>query len=219
MEDAAIEKLAIQDLKRGDLEGLRALYELHYNDVFRTALWVLRNQQLAEDSTQEVFIKLPRKILSFDCERPFKPWLHVVAVNQSLTALRKNKPGDDHTVPLDGVRDLPSPSPAGCPATEAEIRETQAALKRALGHLSPKHRAVIVLRYYQGFSYREIADALNCKEGVVKSRIHNAIKRLHRILDDLDDSGPETPPQRLRKSRDPNDGMFPSSILPIPGDD
>ncbi len=67
MRDAAGEKLAIQDLKRGDMEGLRALYELHYNDVFRTALWVVRNQQLAEDSTQEVFIRLPRKILSFDC--------------------------------------------------------------------------------------------------------------------------------------------------------
>ncbi len=152
MDDAVVDKLAIQDLKHRDLDGLRFLYKLHYNAVFRTALGMLRNQQLAEDATQEVFVKLPRKILSFDCEGPFKPWLHVVTVNESLTVLRKNKHGDDRTVPLDGVRDLPSQSPKACPETQAEALELRAAFQRAIGLLSPKQRAALVLRYYQDFS-------------------------------------------------------------------
>ena len=201
------------------MEGLRALYELHYNDVFRTALWVVRNQQLAEDSTQEVFIKLPSKILSFDCERPFKPWLHVVAVNESLTALRKNKPGDDRTVPLEGVRDLLSQSPEACPETQVEALELQAALQRVLGLLNPKHSAVLVLRYYQEFSYREIADAMDCPEGTVRSRLHNAIEQLRQKFDGLGGSGPATLSQKPQNARDPDDGKLLSSILVVPGDD
>lgn len=214
MDDAAREKLAIQDLKRTDMDGLRVLYELHYNAVFRTVLGVVRNQQLAEDGAQEVFLRLPRKILSFDCTRPFKPWLHVVAVNESLTALRKNKPRD--TAPLDGVRNLPSGSPLACPETQALALELQAAFQRVVSLLSPKHRAVLVLRYYQNFSYREIADALDCKEGTVRSRLHNSIERLRQIFDDLDGSGAATP---SRKPREPDDGMFRSSLLPVPGDE
>ena len=171
------EQEAIRRCQAGDIPALGILFELHHRAIFRTAYGILRDYDLAEDITQQAFIELFSSIKRYDLKRPFPPWLHRIAVNRSLDELRRPKRRD---VPLDAAREIPSPSDG--PEQEAEQSELSTAIGRALGDLDPKHRAVIVLRYYQGFSEAEIAVALHCRRGTVKSRLNTARRRLREIV-------------------------------------
>ncbi|MCH8274772.1 MAG: sigma-70 family RNA polymerase sigma factor [Armatimonadetes bacterium] len=68
------------------------------------------------------------------------------------------------------------------PEQAAEESELRSAIRNALGSLEPKHRAAVVLRYYQGFSEAETAVALGCRPGTVKSRVHYALRRLRQVF-------------------------------------
>ena len=171
------EQAAIRRCQAGETDGLGVLFELHHVAVFRTAYGIVRRRDMADDVTQQVFIELFRAIKRYDNKRPFPPWLHRIAVNRSLDELRRRK---DRTVPVEEVNDPPSPdiSPEAA-AIESERRELMLA---ALGRLEPKHRAALVLRYYHSFSEAEMAEALHCSRGTVKSRLHYALRGLREVL-------------------------------------
>ena len=159
------------------------LFELHHQAVFRTAYGIVRNYHLAEDVTQRVFIELFTAIKRFDPRRPFPPWLHRIAVRRSLDELKRRK---DRDVPIEEILDLPSAAPS--PEEEAERSELKAAVWNALAVLDPKHRAAVVLRLYHGLSEAEMAVALRCRRGTVKSRLHYALGRLRELLADYNPS-------------------------------
>ena len=167
------EQEAILQCQAGNLVALGALFELHHHSVFRTSYGIVRRHDLAEDVTQQVFIELFTAIRRYDARRPFPPWLHRIAVHRSLDELRRRKERD---VPIEAAAELPSPSTT--PEQAAEDSELRSAVRNALGSLEPKHRAAVVLRYYQGFSEAETAVALGCRLGTVKSRVHYALRRL-----------------------------------------
>ncbi len=169
---------AISQCQAGKQEALGVLFQLHHQAVFRTAYGITRNYDLAEDITQQVFIELFTAIQRYDPRRPFPPWLHRIAVHKSLDELRRPA---KRVVPIGDADDLPSPAPS--PDDEAEKSELQATIRDALGGLEPKQRAVLVLRYYHGFSEAEMAVALHCRRGTVKSRLHYAQRRLREILE------------------------------------
>ena len=171
------EQEAICQCQAGDLAALGVLFELHHQAVFRTAYGIVRNYDLAEDVTQEVFIELIKSIKRFDQTRPFRPWLHQIVVYRSLYRLKHHKVRD---VTVEEIFELPSADLS--PEEEAEQSELEAAVWNALGALAPKHRAVVVLRYYQGFSEAEMAVSLRCRRGTVKSRLHYALGRLRELL-------------------------------------
>jgi RNA polymerase sigma-70 factor (ECF subfamily) len=171
------EQEAIRRCQAGELAGLGVLFELHHRAVFQTTYGVVRRYDVAEDVTQQVFIRLFASVKRFDHRRPFLPWLHRIAVNLSLDELRRRK---RHDLPLEEAgplrSTLPSPEEA---AEEAEMREF---VWNSIGALSPKHRAAVVLRYFHGFNEEEMAMALRCRRGTVKSRLHNALRRLREVV-------------------------------------
>lgn len=167
------EQEAIRQCQAGNLTALGALFELHQNSVFRTSYGIVRRHDLAEDVTQQVFVELFNSIRRYDVRRPFPPWLHRIAVHRSLDELRRRKLRD---VPIEAAADIPSQSTS--PEQAAEEAELRLAVRNALGSLEPKHRAAVVLRYYQGFTEAETAVALGCRLGTVKSRVHYALRRL-----------------------------------------
>ncbi len=167
------EQEAIQQCQAGNVAALGVLFELHHHSVFRTSYGIVRRHDLAEDVTQQVFIELFSAIRRYDVRRPFPPWLHRIAVHRSLDELRRRKVRD---VPIEAAAGLPSLSTS--PEQAAEESELRSAIRNALGSLQPKHRAAVVLRYYQGFSEAETAVALGCRLGTVKSRLHYALRRL-----------------------------------------
>jgi len=167
------EQEAIRLCKTGNLAALGALFELLHQSVFRTSYGIVRRHDLAEDVTKQVFIELFTSIKRYDVRRPFPPWLHRIAVHRSLDELRRRKVRD---VPIESAAELPSRSIS--PEQAAEESELRSAVRNALGTLDPKHRAAVVLRYYQGSIEAETAVALGCWLGTVKSRVHNALRRL-----------------------------------------
>ena len=171
------EQQAILRCQQGNLTGLEALFELHRQGVLRTAYGIVGKRALAEDVTQQVFVELFTALKRFDCGRPFAPWLYRIVVNISLKELRRQRPAlslEEETL------DLTSPEPM--PDQTAEEAELRRSMWAAIGSLKPKHRAAVVLRYYRGFSEAEMAVALGCPRGTVKSRLHSALQQLEEIL-------------------------------------
>ena len=169
------EQEAIRQCQAGKQEGLGILFQLHHQAVLRTAYGITRNHDLAEDVTQDVFIELFTAIKRYDPTRPFVPWLYRIAVHKSLDVLRKSGRTTDRHVPIDV--DIPA-SPNPSPEDRVIDRELHAAIWAAVGTLSPKHRAVVVLRFYHDFSVAEMAVALDCRKGTIRSRLHYALRRL-----------------------------------------
>ena len=171
------EQEAIRRCQAEEIVGLGVLFELHHQAVFRTACGILRVHDVAEDVTQQVFVELFYAIKRYDLSRPFSPWLHRIAVNRSLDQLRRTR---HQNVPIEAARQLAAPSTS--PEEAAEDSELRAAILYALSALKPQHRAALVLRYYHGFSEADIATALRCRPGTVKSRLHYGLIRLREIL-------------------------------------
>ena len=171
------EQEAISQCQAGEQEALGILFQLHHQAVFRTAYGITRNYDMAEDITQQVFIELFTAIKRYDNSRPFPPWLHRIAVHKSLDKLRHPA---NRLVPIvdDHIPASSDPSPEQC-VMESELR---AAIWAEIGKLSPKHRVVIVLYYYQGFGEAEISKALGCFRTTVRTRLHYARANLRDAL-------------------------------------
>ena len=170
------EREAICAIKAGDIAALEVLYGLHCRAVFRTAYGILHSYDLAEDVTQQVFIEVSASIKRYNDRRPFRPWLHRIAVNLSFDAIKR----DRRYVPFEDADELESQSIS--PDDAAELSEKRAAVRKAIWSLSTKQRAAVVLYYYHSFSGAEVAEALCCSPGTVRSRLHYALVRLRENL-------------------------------------
>jgi len=187
MEDAK----AIERLKQGDIGGLESLVRYYYVPAVRAAALVTRDRALAEDVVQSAFLRVYERIGQFDASRPFAPWFLRLVVNAaidavkrqgrnlSLDSLQSSEAGEE--LPLETWLADPNPGPEQV-AGEAEMQEM---VRAALARLSPEQRAVIVLRYYLGYSESAMAQLLSSPPGTVKSRLNAARARLRRWLDHL----------------------------------
>ena len=172
------EREAILQCQSGDMAGLESLFKLHRLAVLRTAYGIVSDVHLAEDVTQQVFVELFTAIRRFDPERSFAPWLYRIVVNISLKEIRRR---EHRRFAQDRLAaELPSADPL--PDLIAEELEVRRIVWKAMLALSPKQRAAVALRYYRGFSEAEMAVALGCRKGTVKSRLHNALRKLESLL-------------------------------------
>lgn len=163
----------------GDREAFNALVLRHQTVVYRVCYRVLGNPDDAADATQEAFLRAYRRLDSFRGQSAFKTWLMRLTVNVSLNERERRKP----TVPLDGGRPDESPDPATPdPATTLVRAEAVTQLHQALQQLPQNHRAAVVLRDLEGFSYAETATALGVPEGTAKGWAHRGRARLKDLL-------------------------------------
>lgn len=147
-----------------------------YARAYRTACVILRNPTDAEEAVQEAYLRAWRFRDALPDGDGHRPWLYRVLVNACDSRLRSEIPRrqrDAGADPLDGlVDDTPSPEAA------ATGRERAEAVRRALDDLPEHLRVVVVLRDWAGLSEREIATAIRRRPGTVKSRLHEARRRL-----------------------------------------
>lgn len=180
------ERDAIGRAKKNDLSGLRTLVKLHQEESIRLVALIVQDIQLAEDIVSDCFLKAFERMGQFDENRPFFPWFRRILVNDALKRIsRRNRLlsldsiGDERAVEtsiLDYLSSIPDPSDL------AELAEMKNVVRKAINSLSPKQRAVIVLRYYFDLSESEIADTLGIPGGTVKSRAAAGIGRLNDLL-------------------------------------
>lgn len=165
----------IEQARSGDRHAFGELVLLHRPGVVNVIYRMCGDAHLAEDAAQDAFIKAWDKLHTWQPRSAFRNWLYRIATNTALDALRKARP----TVDIDDL-----PIAAGGAGTEARVEQRQRAklVQQAVLSLPEASRSVLILREYEGLSYREIADTLDIPMGTVMSRLNYARTRLRDIL-------------------------------------
>lgn len=173
---------AIRRLKRGDIGGLETLVDRYQLSAVETAFLITQDKATAEDVVQDVFVSLYRRILRFDENRPFKPYLLRSVVNAALDAVEKqakwvHSDGRDETGELEEMI-----SQAASVEDQVAFAQLKQAIQVALVALPARQRAAIVQRYYLEMSEKEMAEALDAAPGTIKWLLNVARTRLRTLL-------------------------------------
>lgn len=175
-DDAAL----VARAQSGDDPAFEELVRRYRNDVFALSYHFLRNREEAWDISQEVFIKAYRSLRHFRGEASFKTWLLRIASNCCKDVFKKRRL---ETVSFDDALDATqAPSALPGPGERTQARELGRAIDAAVAALPAKHRAAFVLREYEGLSYQEMAEVMQCNIGTVMSRLHHARRKLQNAL-------------------------------------
>ena len=168
----------------------RELIRRYERPVFSLVLRMVPDRQLAEDLSQETFIKALNAIGSYRPEYKFSSWIFKIANNAAIDHLRRR---ELDTLSLDGAPHAATPEEIEAtalqvgdkgetPLEELEARELGSAIERAIAQLRPEYRACILLRHVEGLAYEEIAQSLDLPLGTVKTYIHRARHELRDLL-------------------------------------
>lgn len=175
-------------VQNGDLARLGDLFERHHLRIYRFCLRMTGKAQVAEDLTQETFLRALRYNKSFRASSKFLPWLYSVARNVCNDHFKRTG------IPEYAVNELPDvPSDERSATEELEVAEDTDRLRAALAQLPASRREVLVLSRFEFRKYDEIAQILDCSVGAVKVRAHRALKQLAGIYEDLASQGSERP--------------------------
>lgn len=161
---------------------VNAYLPLVYSHLYR----MTGSRDLAEDVSQETFIRVYKNLARFDRKRPFRPWLLRIATNAAISALRKNS----KAVSLDAMResgafdDAARSNEADEPPAIVERQLSEAEVMTALASLDPRYRAVLLLRYKEDLSYEEVAQVMKTPLNTVRTWIRRARGQLAKSLCD-----------------------------------
>jgi RNA polymerase sigma-70 factor (ECF subfamily) len=169
----------------GDQSALATLVTRHHTPLLGYLYRLVGGDRpLAEDLVQETLLHVLRQCMQRTCppDRPFKPWLYRIATNlardyfKSAAVRQRSRQSDAEEALLHVSECAPGPE------ERALAAEQGGEVRAALAQLSEEYRAVVVLRFYQGFSLQEIAETLQIPLGTVKSRLSVAVHRLRTVL-------------------------------------
>lgn len=167
----------------GDMEAFESLVRQYRNEVYALCFYFTRRREDAWDLAQEVFIKAWRALRGFRGDASFKTWLMRIAANHCKDYLKKRRLD---TASYDDAIQTEQAATRQTPADAAHAKELGRAIDAAVRQLPPKHQLAFMLREYQGLSYQEMADVMQCNIGTVMSRLHHARRRLQQLLAPLD---------------------------------
>ncbi len=175
----------------GDPDAVRAVYKEYGRLVYAVAYKVLGNPSLAEEATQETFLRAWRGAASYDAARELGPWLATIARRSAIdvhrrAALRAHGPLDEN-----------DPGPVELPPSVERAYDIWE-VRKALNELSPEEAMLVRLQHLEGFTQSEVAERMGLALGTVKSRTFRAHRRLAGLLGHLRDdpegrSGSERP--------------------------
>lgn len=174
----AEDEALLDQARAGDAEARDRLARRYLPDVYRTALRILGDRDLAQDAAQDAMVNALGALSRFRGEASFRTWLLRITINAARTVGRRM--GRRREVTLTLADREPSRQPD--PARHAEQVSDAERLNRALTDLPPKQRLAVALRVQQGLSYAEIAGALKCSEGAARVNYHLGVKRLRELL-------------------------------------
>ncbi|MBN1311264.1 MAG: sigma-70 family RNA polymerase sigma factor [Anaerolineae bacterium] len=178
----------LSQAKSGDQPSCEAIYHRFVQPIYRLAYGVLLDIQDAEEVVQDTFAYALRNLNRFDPEKSaFRTWLYTIAMCRCRNKRRRKWLP---TITLADIAELPA-SPEPLPEAIVEAHNTREVIWTALRKLSPKLREAIVLRYFDGLSYREMAEVLNCPHKTAESRVRLAHEALYSILASQHDILPE----------------------------
>ena len=166
----------IQKFQSGDEKSFDKLVEIHLHNVFGFFLKITRDEMVAEDLSQDVFMKLYKNLKNFRHESSFSTYLYRINMNTANTWITRNK--WKNILHIDQIPDRGEIDRTN----EEEWKRKE--LWDGISKLPKKQRMVVMLRISDSLSYKEISDITGMSKGSAKVNYHHAIKRLKEILDD-----------------------------------
>ncbi|MBA3764956.1 MAG: sigma-70 family RNA polymerase sigma factor [Actinobacteria bacterium] len=169
----------IDRARNGDAAAFGEIYDTHVDSVYRYLLYRVREPSDAEDLTSEVFTRAFANVHRYRWQgKSFLAWLYTIARNAVTDRRRRDRP----TVELDNAHGLAEEGPTA--HDRAVLGEEVDALRGAVKHLTGEQQEVLVLRFVDDLSSREVADILGKNEGAIRALQFRALGRLRRILHD-----------------------------------
>ncbi len=170
----------IRQASDGDVAAFEKLIIPYEKRVYNIALGICKNEQDAYDISQEVFIKVYKKLSSFGFNSTFSTWLYRIVKNTALDYLRKESRIRDRQVGDGELAALPDDKNE--PLESVLEHEDIAMLRHYLNILGEPDRSILLFRELDGLSYEELAKVFDMKLGTVKSRIFRAKKKLKELV-------------------------------------
>lgn len=175
VEDAALAARLVDQ----DPDALGDAYSKYGNRVYRVAYGLLRREELAQDVTQEVFVRLWKRPERYDPTRgALSSFLQLDAHGRSVDLIRSEEARSKREIANERL----SSNYQASPEEEAMKRVTSERVRQALDQLKETERNPIAMAFYLGYSYRKVADVLGVPEGTVKSRIRSGLSKLRESL-------------------------------------
>lgn len=166
----------IARIREGDREAFAELYRAYEARLGRFLGHLVRHPQIAEEVLDDTLLVLWERSGDFRGQSKLSTWIFAIAYRKAMKALRR------HDAPVEDRADAERASPDENPEEAFGHVKLHALLRNAMAQLSPEHRAVVELTYYQDLSYREIAAIMDCPVDTVKTRMFYARRHLRRCL-------------------------------------
>jgi RNA polymerase sigma-70 factor (ECF subfamily) len=189
-QDRAREAGVIERIREGDVDAFEYFVRTYQKRIFRLVYTLNRDAAEADALTQDVFVKAFRGLKEFKGEAAFETWITRIAINSVRDGVRRRKPsvafadlggsGDDGQLPA-----AFDPTDRTSPERDLLSREIRKRIALALESLSPRQRAVFVMKHYEERSIAEIGEVTGLDDGTVKSHLFRAARKLRDRLEDL----------------------------------
>ncbi len=167
------EEKLIENLKQGDFSTLDELFEIYGTPALRTAYLITSDKYMAEDILQETFIQCCRRIGSLKDNSAFKPWFYRILTRLAFREIKKAK----KLIPVENIYEQ------DIAVSDEYFKDRESSrLYTYIDRLRPLLKTTLILFYYDEMSIKEIAAALSCSEGTVKSRLSRARKQLKGLI-------------------------------------
>jgi len=173
----------LQRYRQGDEKAFEEIVNRYKNPLYAFLRRFVNRQDIVEDIFQETFLQLYSSRDSFDAERPLRPWLFTIAANKAKDALRKIQRqssmsmgtlADAGDLSLDEVVNILT-SYETTPEAEISEEETARRVRQIISEMPENLRGILILAYFEQFSYKHMAEILSIPIGTVKSRLHTAV--------------------------------------------
>ena len=171
------------ELCQGEESALAELVRRYQNDIFRFCLHYLREVEVAKELAQETFVRVYTSSARFDVQRKFRPWVLCIARNLCFNELKRKK-----TVPMEALEEYASASrqesgevlrfSGGGPDELLMARERRERLMQTIDGLNDESRELIMLRFFEQMSAKEIADVMGSTQGAIRTRLHRLLASL-----------------------------------------
>jgi RNA polymerase sigma-70 factor (ECF subfamily) len=173
----------LERYRKGEEDAFREIVTRYKNSLYAFLRRFVNQQDIVEDVFQETFLQLYTSRDSFDAERPLRPWLFTIAANKAKDALRKMQRqatmsmgamADAGDVSQDEVVNILA-SYETTPDEEVSKNETSMRVRQIITEMPDNLREILLLAYFEQFSYKHMAQILSIPIGTVKSRLHTAV--------------------------------------------
>jgi RNA polymerase sigma-70 factor, ECF subfamily len=190
-QEVALDRLLVDRFKGGDESAFNEMVSRYWDRIYGMVHQLLRNQQDAEEVTQDAFIRAHRGLAHFRGEAAFSTWLYQIATNLARNrywywwrrkrdkSVSFDQPvSDDNDTPLSEVFATEMETPGDITVTQELVDHIAAGMEK----ISAKHREILILRNVKNMAYEDIAAVLNISVGTVKSRIARARESLRETI-------------------------------------